>query len=221
MDHTSAWERVLDFMRLPERPRLQEVVFGADLTVARALAQVRPGAYYTPLVMSADGGSARVEALAGMPLEVSLEGGPEPFDVIALHHGVDDLIESAVAEAEGIGGSPTDSEQMRNRVVRALRAYHRLGELEDTARPHFLRALTGLSRTLSHGGRLVMSHHVLESDLMLGHPLDAYTDYLTMARRWVSEAGLPLQEVSADGLPGQWWLCLALGGATDNPSPVS
>ena len=220
MDHTSAWERVLDFMRLPERPRLQEVVFGADLTVARALAQVRPGAYYTALLMRADGGSARAEALAGMPLDLSPEGGPESFDLIALPHGVDDLIESAVAEAEGIGGFAPDSEQVRHRVVRALRAYHRSGELEDTARPHFLRALTGLSRTLSPRGRLVLSHHVLASDLTLGHPLEAYADYLTMARRWLSEAALPLQEVSADGLPGQWWLCLALGGATDNANPV-
>jgi len=221
VDHTSTWERVLDFMRLPERPRVQEVVFGADLTVPRALAQVRPGAYYTALVMRADGGSARAKALAGMALDLSPEGGPESFDLIALHHAVDDLIESAVAEAEGIGGFTPDAEQVRHRVVRALRAYHRSGELEDTARPHFLRAVTGLSRTLSHGGRLVMSHHVVESDLTLGHPLDAYTDYLTMARRWLSEAGLPFQEVSADGLPRQWWLCLALGGATDKANPVS
>ena len=221
MDDTSAWECVLDFMRLPERPRVQEVVFSADLTVPRALAQVRPGAYYTALVMRAADDSARAQELAGMPLELGPEGGPESFDLIALHHAVGELIESAVAEAEGIGGFTPDPEQVRGQVVRALRAYHRSGELEDAARPRFLRALTGLSRTLSRAGRIVMSHHVLESDLMLGHPLDAYTDYLTMARRWVSEAGLPFQEVSADGLPRQWWLCLALAGATDNANPVS
>ena len=221
MDDTSAWEHMLEFVRLPERPRVEEVVFGPDLSVARALARVRPGAYYTALVMRADGGSARAEALAGMPLEVTPEAPPESFDLIALHHAVGGLVESAVAAVEGMSGPAADGQQARARVVRALRAYHRLGELEEAARPHLLRALSGFSRTLSPNGRIVISHHVIESDLALGHPLDAYADYLTMARRWVSEAGSPLREVSADGLPPQWWLCLSLAGAADNDKLVS
>ena len=114
MDDTSAWERVLEFMRLPERPRVEEVVFRADLSVARALARVRPGAYYTALVMHAGGDSARAKALAGMPLERAPEAPPESFDLIALHHAVGGLIESAVAEVEGMSGPAADGEQGRD-----------------------------------------------------------------------------------------------------------
>jgi len=202
VDSDSVWSGVLDALRLPSPSAVLDVVAREDDALARALSHRDP----TATVIALDIGAA---ARGGRPpdslLREQLEVGT--FHLIALRHVIDDIVESAIAEHEGMALDRGDDDA-RSDIMRSLRAYARSDDLEEIALPRLIEVVDACAAALHPNGNLLLTHEVLDSDLRLGHPLELYADYVPLARRWLAEAGLPLEEISLDGVEPHWWLCL-------------
>jgi hypothetical protein len=202
VDSDSVWPGVLDALRLPSPCSVLDVVAGEDDALPRALSQRDP----TATVLTLDIGAT---AQGGRPpdslLREQLEAGT--FHLIALRHVIDDIVESAVAEHEGVALDRA-ADDARSDIMRSLRAYSRSGDLEEIALPRLIEVVDACAAALHPNGSLLLTHEVFDSDLLLGHPLELYADYIPLARRWLAEAGLPLHEISLDGFEPHWWLCL-------------
>jgi hypothetical protein len=129
------------------------------------------------------------------------------FHLIAMRHVIDDIVEGAVAEHEGMALDRAAGDA-RSDIMRALRAYWRSGDIDTIAAPRLVEVVDACAAALHPHGRLLLTHQVLDADLRLGHPLELYADYVPLARRWLAEAGLPLHEIPLDGVEPHWWLCL-------------
>ncbi len=179
-----------------------DVVAREDDALARAVSLRHP----TATVVALDIGAA---ARGGRPpdslLREQLEA--ETFHLIALRHVIDDIVEAAVAEQEGMV-LDLGADDARSDIMRSLRAYSRSDDLEAIALPRLIEVVEACAAALHPNGNLLLTHEVLDSDLRLGHPLEIYADYVPLARRWLAEAGLPLHEISLDGVEPHWWLCL-------------
>jgi hypothetical protein len=129
------------------------------------------------------------------------------FDLVLFDHAIDDIVVEAVSRSEGLGsGGATQGEYAPR--PRAVRAYWRAGELESVAAPEFLSRMQACARALRPNGQIILHHRVEEAHLREGQPMDLYTEYVPLARRWLREGKVGLREASLDSLDPQWWLCL-------------
>ncbi|MCJ7821518.1 MAG: hypothetical protein MUQ26_00290 [Armatimonadetes bacterium] len=202
MDSDSVWPGVLDALRLPSSCWVLDVGAREDDALSRALSHRDPAA----TVLTLDIGLA---AQGGRPpdslLREQLDAGT--FHLIALRHVIDDIVESAIAEHEGVALDRA-ADDARSDIMRSLRAYSRSGDLEEIALPRLIEVMDACAGALHPNGNLLLTHEVLDSDLRLGHPLELYADYIPLAREWLAELGLPLEEIPLDGVEPHWWLCL-------------
>ena len=195
MDSISRWVRIFEIVGLPPDPLVLAVAPRGAGAIAEALRAAAPVARLTELAIAARG--------RGLPLTVP--GGP--FHLALFDHAIDDIVSAAIAAEEGVDvnaegrvGDPA--------AARALRAYWRAGDLHQIAAPAVTAVVDLCRAALRPDGRLVFAHQVFDSDLRLGQPLEVYADYIPLARKWIAEAGLPLRELTLDGLDPHWWLCL-------------
>lgn len=200
MHSDSIWPTVVAALTLPPRSSILDVSPRGDDSVARALAARDPAAAITSL----DTSTASATSLLTL-IENCLS--PQAFDLISFHHTIDDIAAAAIAERERIppGADPTDAQ---SDLLRALRAYWRSGDFERVVAPRFTEIAVACLHALRPSGRILFAHEVLDSDLLHGHPLEIYTDYIPLARRWLAGAALPIREIALDGMDSHWWLCL-------------
>ncbi|MFB3880361.1 MAG: hypothetical protein ACE149_03810 [Armatimonadota bacterium] len=182
------WHRVLGLVRLPDEPRVLLASPDNEAEVLTAVSRLWPRARLTTVSVG-----------ERLPADSSA------LDLALFDHALDDIVLEAVARAEGISDGDRRGEHAPR--VRAIRAYWRSGELERVARPALAKLVAACERALRPGALIIFSHRVAGADLP-GQPMDFYTDCLALARRWLSSAGLPLEEIQLDTLDPHWWLSL-------------
>ena len=217
MDSTSSWIRIFEVLGLSSEPLVLAVAPRGSGAIAEALSRVAPHAHITALHVTPchpdDPVRARdlplpVEQIAATAPDLPTRLSVHAFDLALFDHAIDDIICAAIAAKEGIAPGPGRAARDPQPVMRALRAYWRTGELHEIAASAVTELLEVCRVALRPRGRLILTHQVFDSDLRLGQPLELYADYIPLARKWISEAGLPLRELALDGLDPQWSLCL-------------
>ena len=220
MNLFAEWSRLLDLLGVPPEPAVLAAAPDSD-DLLRALATLRPHARVTLLDIApglqshqtADGlpGASPVQRVAFLPgTELGLP--EDSLDLAVFDHAIDDVVVEAIAQHEGIHSHAQGDRGEYSARPRALRAYWRSGDLETVAVPAFLALVQSCLRAVRPSAHLVFHHRVLDAHLLAGHPLDLYTEYLPLARRWIAEAGLPLREVALDSFAPSWWMCLQRPG---------
>ena len=72
----------------------------------------------------------------------------------------------------------------------------------------FLDIFTRLFRVLKPNGCIVFNHFILEEAIKLGGTMQNRSKFVNIARQWLIESGLSLQEVDLHKFDKQWWCCL-------------
>ncbi len=193
----SHWYRALEPLNLPERPRILLAAPHGDTHVVAPLLELRPLAEVIPLRI------ARQQEDRACPVPA----GENSIDAALFDHAVDDMVIEALCHHEGMD-LPEAAGGEYSPWVRALRVYWRAGDLEEVTAPVFVAVLQSCQRALRSPGKIVFHHRVFGADLGAGQPMDLYTEYIALARKWVRDSSLRLREVALDRLDPQWWLCL-------------
>lgn len=210
MTDSTEWPRLLELLSVPPEPAILVAAPDSD-GLLQAIADLRPSARLSILDLTPDPRPAP-PALAARRIPLitadALDLGDDTFDLAVFDHAIDDIVVEAIARHEGI---PPDSREDQGEYAprpRAVRAYWRSGDLESVAAPALLEIVRSCSRALRPSARIVFHHRVIDADLLAGHPLDLYAEYLSLARRWIADAHLDLREVSLDSYDPSWWMCL-------------
>jgi hypothetical protein len=138
---------------------------------------------------------------------------PGTFDVACFHHAINDLMQTAVAEPRGMDTRTVDWWPNERQMIEWLAEEEREGRLDDRPRSAVVGAVTNAVELVKPGGYLLFDHWT-----WVGHrdldwfPWELFCDMIPLARRWILEAGLPLEEIASDGRDPKWWMCLRKAG---------
>jgi hypothetical protein len=204
------WHRVLQAVDLPERAVTLVTAPHGEASVAAALTQLRPSAQTTTLCIAPGKRFGKAGVLSHRTVtaeQLPSVLGEASVDASLFDHALDDVVVEALAHQEGFR-SYESGEGEYAPWARALRAYWRSGDLEEVAAPFFLGLMAACLRVLRPSAPIILHHRVLDADLLAGQPMDLYTEYVQLARRWVKGSTLGVHEMPLDSLDPQWWLCL-------------
>lgn len=132
----------------------------------------------------------------------------DTFDVAVFQHAVNDILQSIAADQIGLDTVRSDWFEILPAMVQELARRHKLGTLEDSVRPEFMKLIGTVAAVIKPQGVLYFTHWEYEYDLSLDYPPDLYRSFIPMARRWIAESGLPLKEVQLKGFDPQYRLIL-------------
>ncbi len=81
------------------------------------------------------------------------------------------------------------------------------GILEQRGKPDLLQIVESAIRMARPGGWLIFDHWNWQRFVgVKWFPWDMFYNLSPMARRWIHESGLPLTEISLQGVDPQWWM---------------
>jgi hypothetical protein len=137
--------------------------------------------------------------------DLSREAGT--YDVAAFHHAVNDLLQTAVSEPRGMDTRTVDWWPNERQMIEWLAEEDRGGRLDERARPALIGAVRNAAELVKPGGWLLFDHWTWEAHREMDwFPWELFCRLIPLARGWIAEAGLPLEEVRLDGYDPQWWM---------------
>jgi hypothetical protein len=136
---------------------------------------------------------------------------PRSFDVACFHHAVNDILQTAVSEPRGMDTTQIDWFQSERQMIEWLAEDAKAGRLEQRGKPEFLQIVAGAIRMARPGGFLIFDHWNWRKFIGVEwFPWDLFYNLIPLARRWITESGLPLTEIPLAGVDQQWWMILRL-----------
>ncbi len=130
-------------------------------------------------------------------------------DVACFHHAINDLLQTAVAEPRGMDTRTVDWWPNERQMIEWLGEEAAEDRLDERARPALMEAVRQAVEITRPGGYLVFDHWTWLGHRDLGwFPWELFCDMVPLARRWIRDADLPLEEVPLPGRDPQWWMCL-------------
>ncbi|MFW5998907.1 MAG: hypothetical protein ACOC4G_01870 [Bacillota bacterium] len=130
------------------------------------------------------------------------------FDITAFQHAINDMIQTIAAQKSGIDTVNNDWFDILPDMVKIVTGYYKNNTLKDNIYNEFMEQIKVCTKLLKKGGCLVFNTHVFQMDLDAGYPLDLYSNFVKIARKWINESSLNLKEVELKGFEKKWWLIL-------------
>jgi len=94
-------------------------------------------------------------------------------------------------------------------MLRAVYTRYKAGKLKDTAYEKFIGIIKMCYQSLKKGGYMIFNNCTFNNDFNEeDYSLDFHSLYINMAREWIVEADLGLEEVDMKGYQSKWWMIL-------------
>jgi SAM-dependent methyltransferase len=214
------WTLLLEGLELPEQPRVLELCAGGSDPVVVAL-DVLFGAEaeYVTLNLNRKLAEELTERFAGLDLRAEIIEDdaqnvpalfPEPvFDCVCFHHAVNDILETAVAEAHGWDTRDLDWWPNERQMIEWMDEQYRADGMAAVGLPELRRILEAAAQVVKPGGMLCFDHWTWEYHLGLDwFPGDLFNNLIPLAREVALALPTPLEEVTPEGIDRQWWMVL-------------
>jgi len=214
------WTRVLGSVGLPERPRVLELCAGGSDPVVVAL-DVLFGAKaeYVTVNLNRKLAEELTERLSGLDLRAQIIEDdaqnvptlfPEPaFDCVCFHHAVNDILETAVAEAHGWDTRDLDWWPNERQMIEWMDEQYRADGMAAVGLPELRRIFEAAAQVVKPGGTLCFDHWTWEYHLSLDwFPGDLFNNLIPLAREVALTLPTLLEEVTPAGIDRQWWMVL-------------
>ncbi|MGQ9523422.1 MAG: hypothetical protein ACUVTZ_01150 [Armatimonadota bacterium] len=213
------WKGVMDQARLGFGTTVVEVASGAsDPVPAAAAIAVGPSAHYVSANLNKRLTNGLRRSLQRLPItwqiveddaaHLNQHVPPGTADLVAFHHAVNDVVQTIIFSLEGRDTVEPDWGEVLPDMVRLTAQWWADGRLESLVRPEFMKLIAVCTELLRPGGVAAFTHHMYEVDISLGYPMELYSQFIPLARRWMSDGTLPLREVQFEGYDAGWWLFL-------------
>lgn len=212
-----SWAKAFELLGLPQGLQAMEVASGDVTVVPRAvdLYSQGTGSYLTAnlnkdltnnFIRNTRNLEIGIRVVEDNALNLDSHCSAESFDVVAFQHAVNDIIQTIVADREGIDTVNNSWWDILSPMIKATEGYYRQGRLAEVARDEFMRLISVCCGLLKKGGCMVFNTTMYQLDLDSGYSRELYSSYVHIAREWIAASGLPLEEVGLEGYDPQWWL---------------
>ncbi|UVI30202.1 hypothetical protein [Paenibacillus spongiae] len=218
--YTASWYNIFEDRGLPRNASVFEVGAGDIVYIPKALnaySAGQGGKYVTANLNNELTMNFR-EKTQGMQVDVEIiqdDGAnilnyysEESFEVIAFHHALNDIIQTIIAGIEGIDTVNNNWWTIEPQLLQAVMSYHNSGELKDAAYEPFIHIIDTCNRLLKKGGYMIFDNCTYAGYEELGYSSDFHSAYINLAREWIKEANLGLEEVKMPSYDDKWWMVL-------------
>ena len=128
------------------------------------------------------------------------------FDVACFHHALNDLLQTAVAEDHGWDTRQLDWWAAERQMIEWLAEEAAAGRLEGRPKQAVVGAVRNAIELLKPGGVLLCDHWTWEAYRHVPwFPWELFQQLIPLARRWIHEEGLPVEEIPFPEADQQWW----------------
>ncbi|GIP31918.1 hypothetical protein [Paenibacillus sp. J2TS4] len=217
--YTASWFNLFERLAVPANAMLFEIAAGDTVYIPKALdAYTGKGAQYATANLNKELSRNFRAKTAGLRIDIRViedDGahilnyyGGESFDVIALHHALNDIIQTIIASKEGIDTVNSNWWTIEPQLLQAVMDYYNRGELKNAAYESFIRIISTLGRLLKQGGYMIFDNCTHAGYEKLGYSTEFHSSYIQLAREWIQEADVGLEEVKLEQYNSKWWMIL-------------
>lgn len=93
-------------------------------------------------------------------------------------------------------------------MLQAVMTYHNTGKLKDAAYNSFIGIIETCNRLLKKGGYMIFDNCTYAGYESMGYSSEFHSSYINLAREWIKEAQLGLEEVEMPSYDSKWWMVL-------------
>ncbi len=128
-------------------------------------------------------------------------------DVVVFEHSVNDVIETILAEKNGIDTVDSDWMKILDPITEIENREYRGNTMEANAKPEFLDLIRSCMRILKPGGYIICAHYQFQYNLDIGLDPELNENYLNIAREWIRAEWIG-EEIFFDDFNSRWWMFL-------------
>ncbi|CAM3444680.1 MULTISPECIES: hypothetical protein [Paenibacillus] len=217
--YSASWHNLFMELNMPRALSLLEVGSGDIVYIPKALDAYsnNMGTYVTAnlnreLTRSfqdkTKGMDINVQVIEDDAANIGLYYPASSFDVVAFHHAINDIIQTIIADREGIDTVNHDWWTIEPLMLQAVMDYHRKGMLKDAAYDAFIQIMDTSRKQLKSGGYMIFDNITYAGYDEVGYSSEFHSSYIELARSWIGEANLGLEEIEIDSYDKQWWMVL-------------
>ncbi|MBY0163798.1 hypothetical protein H0178_49745 [Cytobacillus firmus] len=215
--YSASWQNLFTELNMPRALSLLEVGAGDVIYIPKAVdAYSHEAGSYVTANLNRDLTHHFQEKTKGMDVSIRVVEDdaaniglyyPESsFDVVAYHHAINDIIQTIIADREGMDTVNQDWWTIEPLMLQAVMDYHRKGTLKDAAYQAFIQIMDTSCKQLKSGGYMIFDNITYAGYDEMGYSSEFHNDYIQLARNWISEASLGLEEIEIDSYDKQWWM---------------
>lgn len=217
--YTSSYVHLFETFNIPKEAKLFEIAAGDTIFIPKALnAYADEGAKYITanLNKSLTSGFREKASELSIELEIIEDNGVNilsycgegKVDVAVFHHAMNDIVQTIIAEREGNDTVNVDWWTAEPQMLQTVMAYHKRGELKTAAYSEFISIIETCMKLLKEDGYFIFDNCTYAGYEDMGYSSDFHSNYIQLAREWILEADLGLQEVELEGFDTKWWMVL-------------
>lgn len=133
--------------------------------------------------------------------------GEDVFDVIVFEHSANDVIETILAEKNGIDTVHSDWMKILPQITDIVNREYSDKTLETNVKDDFLKLISTCLKVLKSDGILAINHYQFQYNLDIGLNPEWNENLLPIIRKWILDAKLGEEVFFEDSEP-QWWMFL-------------
>ena len=134
---------------------------------------------------------------------------PSTIDIACFNHSINDILQTAVAEAKGMDTAIVDWFAEERQMIEWLDAAFRSNTIETVGKKELLQIIGDTATLVRSGGYLIFFHCVFEGmQELTWFPWEFYSDLIPITRNWIRASTLPLEEVYLPNIDPRWWMIL-------------
>lgn len=217
--YTSSYVYLLETLNVPKDAKLFEIAAGDTIFIPKALnAHAELGAKYVTANLNTKLSRGFKEKASVLDIEIQViedDGvnilnycGQGSMDVVVFHHAMNDIIQTIIAQREGIDTIQVDWWTAEPQMLQAVMAYHNRGELKSAAYDEFIHIIETCMKLLKEDGYFIFDNCTYAGYESMGYSSEFHSNYIELAREWIGEANLGLQEIELPGFDPKWWMVL-------------
>lgn len=218
--YTASWYCIFENENLPRNTSVFEVGAGNIVYIPKALNAYSSGEGGKYVTANLNNGLTQEfkEKTKGLDVKVEIiqDNGAnilnyyseESFDVIAFHHAINDIIQTIIADIEEIDTINNNWWTIEPQMLQSVMAYHHAGKLKEAAYDPFIRIISTCNRLLKKGGYMIFDNCTYAGYESMGYSSEFHSSYINLAREWIKEAQLDLEEVEMLSYDSKWWMVL-------------
>lgn len=129
----------------------------------------------------------------------------ETIDMVAGNHAINDILETIIANKEGLDTVEGNWFEIAPRLIREYEKAYLNGTLRNLVFDDFIDIMRAIYFTLKSTGYLVLNYYVYPVEIDWGGSVLVRSAFVDLARQWISEADIGFETVSLDGFDLKWW----------------
>lgn len=216
--YTAAWYHLFVELRIPSHASLYEIAAGDTVCIPRALHAFSSGATYVTANLNKELSHQFMHKTADLDIQVKIieDNGnnllqyyePQSFEVISFHHAINDIIQTIIADIEGIDTVNNNWWDIEPQLLQAVMSYHNRGELRKAAFEPFINIIETCMKLLKKGGYLIFDNCTYAGYEQMGYSSEFHSAYIQLVREWIAESDMGLKEVELESYDKQWWMIM-------------